>query len=447
MRKPKILRTVITCACLALIAAAALPLSAAGHTRSPAAFTRSWYFAEGTTAYGFEEYVCIQNPTALDATVRLTCMFPDERGQSVGQPFVIEPQSRATVNVASVAPDTDVSVKVDADKDVICERSMYWGSRIEGHNSLGIMVPMTVWYLAEGCTNYGFEEYVSLQNPSSSAASVNITYNTSSGPVPRPTIPLPANSRRTIRVNDDIPPDDVSVTVNASKPIVAERSMYWDQRRGGHDSIGTDSPARDWFLAEGSTKWGFDTYVLVQNPSAADAAVNIDFLTEKGAVDGPTLLVKAGSRQTVDARATVGAADFSTRVSANRPIVCERSMYWNNGSGKAGHDTIGVKQTSFTWDMAEGSTAYGFETFVLIANPSAVEVEVNVTYMTPTGIEPRPPVTVPPYSRVTIDVNKDLPGRDVSIRLEAWQDKIAAERAMYWSARSGGHDSIGYANP
>lgn len=446
MRSLKATRSITLTAILLMVAVGLFPAASLARVGSgvASAVSRSWYFAEGTTAYGFEEYVCVQNPTINDATVQLTYMLPDDQGQVVGDKFTLKSFSRATVNVAAVTPNTDVSVKVDADQGVICERSMYWGNRIEGHNSIGVMEPQETWFLAEGCTDYGFEEYISLQNPLNTNAAVNITYNTSNGPVTRPTIPLAAHARRTVVVNDEaMPPGDVSAKVIADKPIVAERSMYWDGRRGGHDSIGTETPSTQWFLAEGSTKWGFDTYILVQNPTNADASVGMTFLTENGAVNGPGLVVKAGSRQTVDARTVVGAADFSTRINANRGVVCERSMYWNNGTGKAGHDTIGVKQAADICYLAEGTTAYGFETFLLIANPNPQENDVQIQYMTPGGVEPRPGITIAPYSRVTISVNSIMPSTDVSIQVTG-SYRIAAERAMYWNGRGGGHDSIGY---
>lgn len=325
---------------------------------------------------------------------------------------------------------------------------MYWGGRIEGHDSIGVTEPSTHWYLAEGCMNYGFEEYVSIQNPGSSSSKVTFTYNTPAGPKKRQPFSVAPRSRKTIKVNDDVAPGDVSVKVSATVAVVAERSMYWDGRRGGHDSIGTSDPAEQWFLAEGSTKWGFDTFILVQNPSTKDARVKMIFLTDTGPVDAPPLEVKAGTRQTVNPRALVGNADFSTSIKSDVSIICERSMYWNNGTGKAGHDTIGVKEATYNCFLAEGTTLYGFETFVLIANPNNVENSVQVTYLTPGGVEPRvEPVVIPPYSRTTISVNADLPGRDVSIMLVG-TEKIVAERAMYWNGRGGGHDSIGYmSNP
>jgi hypothetical protein len=449
MTARRALRSGLTALLVAVIASAFLPacLAAGGPPAPSLTPASSWYFAEGTTAYGFEEYVCVQNPSAEGATIQATCMLSGDKGQVVGTPFRLASFSRATINVAAMAPSSDVSVRVDSDvPQVVCERSMYWANRVEGHDSIGVTSPMTKWYLAEGCTNYGFDEYLAIQNPGTSASTVTVTYNTSKGPVAKAPFSISARSRKTIHVNEDVAPDDVSVFVSATKPVVAERSMYWDGRRGGHDSIGTASPGQQWFLAEGSTKWGFSTYVLVQNPSSSTATVNMTFLTTGGPVKGPTLTVKAGSRQTVDAGTVVGAADFSTNVTANRGIICERSMYWNNGTGKAGHDTIGAKQSDDTWYLAEGTTAYGFETFVLIANPNGQPADVSITYMTPNGNEPRLPVTVPPYARITINVNEDLASSDVSVKLEGSLN-IVAERAMYWHARGGGHDSIGYAQP
>jgi hypothetical protein len=409
----------------------------------PPVVKRSWYFAEGTTAYGFEEYICVQNPAPQAATVQAKYMMSAALGSIDGEPFVLEAFSRATINVADMVPAADVSVRIDADADVVCERSMYWGGRIEGHDSIGVTAPSSRWYLAEGCTNYGFEEYLAIQNPSSSGSTVTITYNTGAGPRIASPVTVEARSRRTIRVNDFVPGENVSISLSATRPVVAERSMYWDGRRGGHASIGTTAPAGQWFLAEGSTKWGFDTYILVQNPTGADATVRMTFLTEAGPVQGPDLSVKAGSRQTLDARSVIGSADFSTSVNSKTPIICERAMYWNNGTGKAGHDTIGVKQSAYNCYLAEGTTLYGFETYLLIANPNPEPNDVVVQYMTPHGVDPGGTVTIAPYSRTTIDVNAAEPGTDVSIQVSG-NYRIAAERAMYWNRRGGGHDSIGY---
>jgi hypothetical protein len=413
----------------------------------PPVVKRSWYFAEGTTDYGFEEFICIQNPTSYEAIVQAIYMLPAGKGEQAGVPFRLAAGTRTTINVGDIIRESDVSVRVDSDQDVICERSMYWNDRIEGTASVGVMEPSKTWLLPEGCTDYGFEEYLCLQNPTGSTATVNITYNTTTGPRERLPLQVPAKSRHTIRVNDEVEPTSVSAVVNSDEQIIAERAMYWDARRGGHASIGTPSPANSWFLAEGSTNWGFDTFVLIQNPSTSSSTVSVDFLTSDGPVPVKPFVVGAGSRYTINAREEIGGRDFSTSVTASEPITCERSMYWNNGTGKAGHDTIGVTEATRNNYLAEGSTNYGFDTFVLVSNPNDESNDVQVTYMTPGGVVQRAPVTLQANTRFTVNVNEDLAEAnvaptDVSIRVVG-NLPVVSERAMYWNNRGGGHDSIG----
>ena len=61
------------------------------------------------------------------------------------------------------------------------------------------------------------------------------------------------------------------------------------ERICAHDSIGTSQPADTWYLAEGATLGGFETWVLVQNPNPTTTQANITFMTDTGQVAGPTL--------------------------------------------------------------------------------------------------------------------------------------------------------------
>jgi len=401
---------------------------------------KTWYLAEGSTAHGFEEYILIQNPGTTTANAIVSLMGP--AGALPPQTMAVAPQSRATLRVNDVAPDTDVSAQVTADQNIICERSMYWGGRVEGTDSIGIQSPSYSWYLAEGTTAYGFETFLLIQNPGNRDANVDVTYMTSSGPVPKGTFQVKANSRFSINVADDLPGKDTSFQVIADQRVIAERSMYWDGRRGGHDSIGTDLPARQWFLAEGSTDWGYDEYVLVENPGSQEANVLVTCMTPTGAVPQPTVKVPAGSRYTLHLNSVLPSKDVSVEVSSDQGIVAERSMYWNNSSGKAGHNQIGVPQPRQQCFLAEGSTDWGFDEWILIENPNATAANVGVEYMTSTGLAPRNALVLPPMSRYTIHVNADLQGKDTSARVYS-NMPIVAERSMYWHAGGGGHVSSG----
>ncbi|MBU4489203.1 MAG: hypothetical protein KKE79_01035, partial [Actinobacteria bacterium] len=49
-------------------------------------------------------------------------------------------------------------------------------------------------------------------------------------------------------------------------------------RQCAHDSIGVTEPNKTWYLAEGSTAGGFETWVLVQNPGTETATVDLTFM-------------------------------------------------------------------------------------------------------------------------------------------------------------------------
>ena len=106
-----------------------------------------------------------------------------------------------------------------------------------------------------GSTAWGFTTYVLIQNPNPVAANITITYMTPNGPINEAPFSMPAESRKTIRVNDDHPDTDISTRVHGDKPVIAERAMYWNvdtylddgtiiTEEACHDSIGMSATHR-----------------------------------------------------------------------------------------------------------------------------------------------------------------------------------------------------------
>jgi hypothetical protein len=150
---------------------------------------------------------------------------------------------------------------------------------------------------------------------------------------------LPPGTRFTWKANDYVDSYNVSTTVSSDQPVVAERSMYGDGRTWAHDSIGVTTPAPTWYLAEGSTAGGMETFILVQNPNGVEAEVQLTFVTESGPQAGPSAVLPPGTRFTWKANDYVDSYNVSTTVSSDQPVVAERSMY---GDGRTwAHDSIG----------------------------------------------------------------------------------------------------------
>ena len=188
-----------------------------------------------------------------------------------------------------------------------------------------------------------------VQNPNDSDANVTLTYMTPGGPVEEPAFTMGANSRKTIRVKDDpaVSNTDLSTMVSSDKPIIAERSMYWGSEtplgEAMRDSIGLDFPHMAFMLPDGQTGTTRKTYTLVQNPNPGAVTVRVTYLAAGGGTPVSfTDEIPSNTRRTYSMGDKVPSGRASILVESldgARPIMVERSMYWNNMG--AGTDTIG----------------------------------------------------------------------------------------------------------
>ena len=413
-------------------------------TGTPTPVLQTWYLTEGSTAWGFETFILIENTADVDATVGV--VYNTQQFGRIPRvlPITVAPSSRVTLRVNDDITNVDVSTVLTSSQPIVAERSVYWNNRIEGTDSIGVTAPSTTWHLAEGCTAHGFDTWVLVQNPQIVPATIDITYMTSKGVVQKQPFTLGAGQRASVQAVKDVGACDVSTTVESNLPVVCERAMYWDGRRGGHDSIGVTEGSKKWYLAEGTTAWGFETWLLIANPTDKTANVDVTYMTSSGPVVEPRFQMSPLSRKTILVNDTVSNMDTSIEVLSNRAVIAERAMYWNNGTGKAGHDTVGLPAPARSVFLAEGSTAWGFDTYLCVQNPGDEAAQVAVVYMTGQGAAAGPNLLVPPKSRVTVYVNDDVSNMDVSMKVFS-ATPVMAERAMYWNARGGGHVSIGFA--
>ncbi|MCJ7795498.1 MAG: YCF48-related protein, partial [Thermoleophilia bacterium] len=102
-----------------------------------------WYFAEGTTRAGFEEWLCLQNPNSTE--VIATVYYIMAGAYTTQKDYRLSPQSRLSVFVnGDVGPDQDVSVRVHCDSGIVAERPMYFnyhGKWDGGHDVMGTDAP------------------------------------------------------------------------------------------------------------------------------------------------------------------------------------------------------------------------------------------------------------------------------------------------------------------
>jgi hypothetical protein len=420
-------------------------------------FNPVWFLAEGSTNWGFSCYISLENPNPSVVNTRITYMT--NAGPVDGGVIPLAAMSQTTVNPADKIGAVDFSTRVECleGKTIAVDRTMSWQAQNsdyhEYHSSVGVTEPAKNWYLPEGSSQWGFECWLLIQNPNPTDVTCTVTYMIEGGSAQTFQKPVPANTRRTFNMADDIGAKDASIKVSCASPVIPERAMYRNSRRMGHDSIGTITPALDYYLAEGTSAWGFTTYVLIQNPNATETKVDVIYMTNAGPVPHPQnpITMPANSRKTIRVNDFLSNRDFSTLVSSEgpNPIIAERAMYWDNGTGEAGHDSIGMDEPHTTFYLPDGAvntTNNAQETWTLVQNPNSSSVNVRISYLMSSGVPVVFTDTVGGNSRKTYNMADKIgaSGRAaVMVECLTANKRIMVERAMYWTNRGGGTDTIG----
>jgi uncharacterized repeat protein (TIGR03803 family) len=306
---------------------------------------------------------------------------------------------------------------------------------------------------AEGATNHFFRTTFDLAHPDNGpGAIVRARILTDNGATVATDLVLPPNRHHTIdpATLRDLLFGSYSMIVESDVPIVADRTMTWDQSGyGSHLETAIAAPSTTWYFAEGSTSGEFSLFYLLQNPQASPVTATVRYLRPSGQppIDRSYTLPPA-SRTTIAVRgqaAGLASTDVSAVITATSPIVAERAMYVNRPGQPfaAGHASAGVTAPALDWFLAEGATGAFFDLFVLIANPSTTAASVDVEYLRPSGPPLVKSYVVPPQSRMTIWVDDEqlpagsgqrpLAEGSVSTSVHVTNGvPVIVERAMWW---------------
>jgi exo-beta-1,3-glucanase (GH17 family) len=315
-----------------------------------------------------------------------------------------------------------------------------------------------VWYVAEGWTGAGFDEYLTIQNPNPAVVTVRVTYLLGGGqpPVVRSVV-APPTSRVTVAVHERIAgvgrDQAVAALVETTggEPIVVERPMYFAYRgsagdiTGGHVVLGATAPRLRWLFAEGWTGAGFDEYLTIMNPNSAVAPVTITYFLDGGAPRTITVDVAPRSRRTVtvhaDAEGVGRGRAVSAEVTTTHPggIVVERPVYaryiGSAGEVREGHNVLGAVSPGPAWYFPDGNTHAGWDTYLTLMNPHATSAAVTLTYYLAGAVQTRD-LTVAANSRATVDVHAQPRGvgrsHAVGIKVAtSHPDGLVVERPLY----------------
>ncbi len=198
----------------------------------------TWYLAEGYTGDDFHTWILLMNPGNVTANV--TMRFFKEDGTTTTQTRSVNPHSRRNVFVNDFLPGVAFATKIESDQPVVVERAEYFGppDARGGHASEAVAIPRTHWLLAEGSTQRDFNTFILIMNPNNTLAQVTAKYLREDGAVVSKTYTIAPTSRYIVWVNQFMPDVAFSSDIRSDVPVVVERAMYFNNFRGGTDSIG-----------------------------------------------------------------------------------------------------------------------------------------------------------------------------------------------------------------
>ena len=241
------------------------------------------------------------------------------------------------------------------------------------------------WNFAEGTTVPGFNEYLSLQNPSASPSTVDLTYFTdvAGAPASVKTVTLPSRSRTTVvvfqgspgvnscpisggvavdcGVGPSITGVSVTVTVHAGNPpIVAERPMYmvhdfgFGTVAGADDVVGATAFAQTFGFSAASTTSGNSDFLTIENPNASPASLTITYHAGSTTVTRTSIAIGAHARHTIalwDSSTGEGLGsgypNVGIVITATQPVEVEKPTYGANGAAYGATDSLAYSPSSF----------------------------------------------------------------------------------------------------
>ena len=356
----------------------------------PAALSSTWFCAGATAEKNGRAdgviWIANANDEAVDATVTFVPMA------GAGEPKVVEtsvaPNSRRFLRHAEhvTAPFAAAMVEVNGG-DVAVEHSIN-GSAGEDHAPCASKAS-DEWHFADGSTARDATLLLALFNPFPDDAIAELSFTHEEGratPAAFQGLVVPARGLVVVDVGAQVRRrEHVSTTVEArSGRLVVDRIQLRTERpkRGAALTLGAPSGNDVWYFPEGVKADSIVERVVVYNPGAREALVDVEFTLDEGAIEPFELSVPPGDRAILDVsaeeRVPAGTHALTVRSVNGEKVVAERWIE-ANGSGRLGLGvTTGSPITAERWLFAFGATNASNDEWIVVHNVGAEDVEVDV---------------------------------------------------------------------
>jgi len=423
---------------------AVLPASVSAPTTS--------IFAEGNTGTAAGNTSAVPLSSKVTFTERLYLYNPGTSSSAVTTTYYVYPSGATTATTITandtVAPgatvvrnvntdvgnDKFVSIEVQSPTGIVAETAISRvrgdGTVLDSDTSTGSTSLQQNWYMAEGYTGASLQEYITLFNPGTAAATAQVSYLPSNTPAPAPqSVSIPAKGRVTINVRKVYNAlvvhgsRNVAISVTSTAPIAVDRSMYWGDGAGSAKYGYSLGPA----VSAGKTSQTFpfvptdngsQTFVTVLNPGTSIASATLTLRSIGGiSLATSTGSIPPGQRYTfvVPSLLRGGNGDVLGQLVSNVPVVAEASIYFGGSPNIGNHPGLVVPSTLGAATGARAMVAASGAQLRLF-NPSNATERVQVTLSTGGGSTVAYDSTLPANLARTITLPAGTDPRGISIR-------------------------------
>ena len=327
------------------------PVSGVGGAAcAPRASTR-WYFPEGNSTVTHDERLLIYNPFPDEAVVRVALLTPGGERTKAGLADVAVP-AESSIGLAINEFLLEQRV-LGAVVSAVRGRVVAWRLSIARPDekpsgvqfTLGATAVADEWYFPEGAVGAGYEERISIMNPGTDEATVEITLVAGSKSLPAAggtEVPVPARSTVVIVLHESALPGEsggagAKVRSLNGVPIVVERTVFYatEDADGVASEIGATRPSLSWYLGPATTRPDTDAAVFL-NVGTEEAQLSLTLIGATGPALRPeslsNLKIAGGARLRVPLADLTKGEPYAVLVESTGEVVAERVSY----SGSAG---------------------------------------------------------------------------------------------------------------
>lgn len=191
--------------------------------------------------------------------------------------------------------------------------------------------PSQRWFFAHASTAANFETWLCLTNGGKSTAITYIRPLGAAGNNAERRICVPPRSTITLRLNQLFGMGmDLALSVESDLPILAEEAAYYMRQGGmtGSSTVGAEYAATEWYIPEGSTMEGYETWLYLSNPGEAEARATVFAMSAGACCAQHPCLLPAGSKASLLLNDLVaGEPDVAVCVVSDAPVLVQQTVY------------------------------------------------------------------------------------------------------------------------